>query len=177
MKQLLMLLSGAAVIGACAPTTSAVPPSVAAGPPPAFTLSDYAWAQAAGDAGIRGSALYSPRGAVWTCTADGVTLIPEGSYARWRVQRIWGDTERGLATATERRTREPDTPAEFAPLVRTAACDPYNRFRFDGLGAGAWYVVATMRPPAGSSAETVHLMRRVELSPGETQSVTVGWNL
>lgn len=176
MTRLLMMLSGVVVISACAPTT-ALPPSVAAGPPPAFTLSDYAWAQTSGDAGIRGSALYSPRGAVWTCTADGVTLIPDGAYARWRVERVWGDAERGLVTATDRTTREPDTPAEFAPLVRKAACDTYNRFRFDGLAPGAWYVVAAMRPPSGSAAETVHLMRRVELSPGETESVTVGWNL
>ena len=171
-----MMLSGVVVISACAPTT-ALPPPAAAGPPPVFTLSDYTWAQTAGDAEIRGSALYSPRGAVWTCTADGVTAIPDGAYARWRVDRVWGATERGMATAAQRTAREPDTPAEFAPLVRTSACDAYNRFRFDGLAPGTWYVVATMRPPAGSSAEPVHLMRRVELSPGESESVTVGWNL
>ena len=170
------MLSGVVVISACAPTTAAPPPA-ATGSPPAFTLSDYAWAQTSGTATIRGSVLYSPRGAVWTCVADGVTLIPHAAYSRWRVQQVWRDTERGLATAAQRQAREPDTPAEFAPLVRTAPCDAYNRFRFDGLAAGTWYVVATMRPPSGSASQAAHLMRRVELSAGEEESVAVGLNL
>ena len=176
MTRLLMMLSGVVVISACAPTTASPPPA-ATGSTPAFTLSDYAWAQTSGDATIRGSVLYSPRGAVWTCATDGVTLVPDAEYTRWRIDRVWRDMERGLATASQRQAREPDTPAEFAPLVRTAACDAYNRFRFDGLAPGTWYVIATMRPPAGSRAEPVHLMRRVELSAGEDESVTVGLNL
>lgn len=175
MKALLTILSGSVLLGACASATA--PPPVAAGPPPEFSPAEFAWAQASGDASIRGSALYSPGNRVWTCTADGATLIPDAPYARWRVERLYRDVERGRATVADVRAREPDTPAEYATVVRTAACDTYNRFRFDGLAPGTWYVTVTMRPPSGAAGEAVRLMRRVELSAGESEAVTVGWNL
>ena len=176
MKALSLILAGSVVLGACATTDVPAPPA-AAGPPPAFTASDFAWSQASGGASVRGSALYSPRGRAWSCTADGATLIPDAPYTRWRMERLYAAVDRGRATAAETRARQVAAPAEFTPLVRTASCDTYNRFRFDGLAPGVWYVVATMRPPSGAAGDAVQLMRRVEVDAGETEAVTLGWDM
>lgn len=64
------------------------------------------------------------------------------------------------------RARTPGAPAgDYARFVRRATCDGANRFHFDGLPEGAWFVITVAKPLDGQG-ETVAVTRRVETRGG-----------
>ncbi len=70
------------------------------------------------------------------------------------------------------RARTPATSSgDYASYVRKTVCDADDRFSFQGLPDGAWFVITLARPLDGAG-EAVAVMRRVE-TRGGLRSVTL----
>ncbi len=67
------------------------------------------------------------------------------------------------------RARQPSAPSgDYARYVRRTTCDAGNRFAFQDLPAGGWFVVTVGRAADGSG-EPVAVTRRVDLQAGSRQ--------
>jgi hypothetical protein len=169
------LLMMAALLGA---GCSALPERDASGV--AFDPAAVAWASARGKNAVRGSAVVRPAsGEARTCAGATVALLPDSPYARDRIRRLYGGTERGsndLAPGAARQIEAPD-PA-FGRAVRTTTCDIHGRFAFSALPDGIWYVTTSVawRTRGNDPASQVGtaLMQRVVLGGAIAAQVQLG---
>lgn len=160
---------GLAALGACAPTTGALP-----GPAPAaravFNVDDFAWSAAQGSAAIEGRVTFRQNGRAYDCTGS-VGLTPDTPYTRARFQTLYGSTERAALPESVVRARTvPDPNADYRRYVRSATCDG-GQFRIEGLPNGSWFVIVPVS--AAGSEDRVVLMRRVQTVGGRTAQVTL----
>jgi hypothetical protein len=157
-------------------------PSEHVPPPPPPPYSEFAWSSAPGANAIRGDIAYTDRvGRRWGCSGQSVALMPRTPSTDARMQILYGSPERALEPVSNVRAhagavRGPDP----GPYVRTTVCDPRNRFAFDGLPDGGYFVIARVHNegahPDSASPETpdgLALMQRIELKDGLTRRLTL----
>lgn len=155
-----------AVLAACAPMPA--PGPVAPGLSRDFDVADFAWSAAPGSAAINGQVTYRAGGQAYDCIGS-VGLTPETPYTRHRFMNLYGSLEEAALPASTVRARTVGEASEdYRAYVRDTTCDSQGRFRFEGLPAGGWFIIAPVRT---GSDEPVVLMRRVRT--GDTGSVSV----
>jgi hypothetical protein len=128
-----------------------------------FREGDFAWSRAAGAGGIIGVLTFRDGSTRYSCRGRDVILIPETPWVRRRMYILYGSTDGAVVPADIVRARTPQTSSgDYASYARKTTCDGVNRFNFQGLADGAWYVITLARPDDGS-AGAMAVMRRVEI--------------
>ncbi len=176
MNRFLLTVSLCAVLGACATVPSAPPPPPPEAPPaPAapFHAEDFAWSAQRGTAAIRGQTNFSQGGVHYSCAGQPVVLTPDAPFSRSRMVALYGSDERAALPVDEVRSRQANRPSgDYSAFVRKAVCDAQDRFGFQGLPAGGWYVIVVAQPPGGGAGQMA-LMRHVRTRAGAALPVTL----
>lgn len=155
----LLALAAVGVMAAACETTGGygAPPSRST----AFEPSDFAWSTHMGRASIEGVVTYRQQGETYSCTGS-AGLTPDTPYTRARFRTLYGSTDRAALPAAVVRARTVSDPnADYRAFVRSVPCQN-NRFTFDSLPDGGWFVIA----PVSAGGETVVLMRHVQTRGG-----------
>jgi hypothetical protein len=174
MKRIVAAALLSAGLAACA--TEPFPPAPPGPPPgpPAFRAADFAWSTGRGTASIEGQVDYAPGRARYGCAGQPVILTPDTPFSRWRIEQLYGSTDRAAVPVAVVRGRQAGKPSgDYSSYVRRATCDSHNHFRFDDLPPGGWFIIVAVQP-AAAGAEAVALMRRVQTRPGSVRDVSVG---
>jgi len=167
MNKLLPALALAALVAACAPAPA---PGGVSGGGAAFDVDDFAWSARAGDNAIVGHVDYRFEGQQWRC-AGAVGLTPDTPYTRRRFSVLYGSTRSAALPAAVVRARTvQEAGADYRSFVRDTQCDAQDRFRFDDLPDGGWFVIAPVR---AEGQEPVVLMQRVTTRGGRATAVTL----
>lgn len=154
----LLALMGAAALSACATSTPTGPTTSSS----AFSTEQFQWSAAQGNNLIVGQIASNDNGVPFACIGS-AGLTPETPYTRARFETLYGSTQRAqLPAAVVRARTVEDAQADYRSFVRSVPCEA-NRFAFDGLPDGNWFVIAPVR--AGQGDVTV-LMRRVQTRGG-----------
>jgi hypothetical protein len=164
-KRLLTAAAFAACAGACASPGAYAPPPPPPPPGqtgPAFDAGQFEWSRQPGAAAIRGVIGYRGPNAPYVCKDSPVVLTPDTPYSRQRIVRLYGATDRAAVPLSVVRSRQGRAPSDaFSRFVRTTRCNIDNRFAFDGLPPGSWFVVVAARPQSGEG-EPIVILRRVQ---------------
>jgi len=178
MNRNLLAVSICAALGACGTVSTLAPPppppSEEAPPPSApFEARDFAWSTEHGSASIRAQVAFSREGQRFSCAGQQVVLMPETPYTRSRMATLYGSDQRAALPVTEVRSRQGVRPSsDLAPFIRKAGCDSQDRFSFEGLPAGGWYMIVAVQPTSGGG-EQMALMLHVRTRAGVTRTVVV----
>jgi hypothetical protein len=165
--------AAAALLALTVAGCAAIPPPPPPPPPPSsentFRRQDFAWSIVQGRNSISGTLAQG-----WRCAGGSVGLTPETPYSRSRIRRLYGSTDRAVRSVEEIRSRQvSEARDDYSAYVRTTTCDQRNRFRFERLPDGAWYVIARANPPGSGGDEPKAVMRRVVTVGGRAISVTL----
>ncbi|HST92240.1 MAG TPA: hypothetical protein VLJ13_08580 [Brevundimonas sp.] len=132
----------------------------------AFEPRDFAWSARDGQATVEGRIDYRRGGQVMNCTGS-VGLTPDTPYTSARFRSLYGSTERAaLPEAVVRARTVPDPNADYRAFVRQTQCTD-NRFRFDNLPDGSWFIIA----PVSAGGDRTVLMQRVSTRGGRVTVV------
>jgi hypothetical protein len=175
MKRVVMAATASLVLAACEETpmgpegTTGPPPLPAYGavpPPSAFNPQEFAWSSERGGGSLSGAFGYRHGPIRYTCQGEDVLLIPETPWSRRRMLILYGSASAAAIPVSIVRARSPSAPSgDYARYVRRTTCDADNRFAFEGLPVGAWFVVTVGRPAQGAG-EPIAVTRRVEIGGG-----------
>jgi hypothetical protein len=157
----------AVLMAAGCETTAPLPPPPPPPPPvpqsqviiqTPYHAEDFAWSTAIGSARIRVTT-YGAR----SCAGNSVALTPDTPYARERIRALYGSYESANEPVERVRSRviANDNP-DMRRFVRAGRCDASGAFTFDGLPAGAFFVIAEVSDPGGPRV----VMRRVVTAAG-----------
>lgn len=119
----------------------------------------YRFPERAGDAAVRGQALWrQDGGGLITCAGDEVYMFPVSEYAQHQLQQLkYGDR---LDLSRQ-------------PGFHKQLCDAQGNFSFRDLGAGDWYVVSRFVWYENYKPQGGWLVTTVDLAPGERERVIV----
>jgi len=146
------------------------PPPPPSSAPPVFRTRDFAWSSERGSSSIQGSVEY---GRGYSCAGQPVVLNPDTPYSRARIEQLYGSSERAALPVAEVRSRQANRPSDdYSAFVRRTTCDAQGRFNFQGLPAGAWYVIAVAQP-SGGQGDAMAVMRRVDTRPGVARTIVL----
>jgi hypothetical protein len=138
------------------------PPVYVPGSGGVFRASDFAWSTAPGDGSIVGTLAYRPDGLRYTCEGGDVILTPETAWTRRRMVILYGSPVSAAVPLEIVRARTPSAPSgDYASYAKKTTCDGANRFKFDDLPDGGWFVI-TLAKPADGQGEAIAVMRRVQ---------------
>ena len=99
-------------------------------------------------------------------------LVPESGRTRDRMMRLYGTTVGAIMPASVVRDRGAGVSNNnLTAFIRTAACDDHNRFSFEGLPDGGWFIV--LQAKAVKGGEPIAVMRRVDLHGGRAMAVNL----
>jgi hypothetical protein len=159
-------LLGVLMVAGC---ETVAPPPPPPPPPPVIARSeiviqapyraeDFAWSLAIGSARIH---ITTATGR--SCAGNSVALTPDTPYARERIRALYGAYEFANEPVERVRSRviANDNP-DMRRFVRAGRCDANGAFSFDGLPAGAFFVITEVSDPSGPRV----VMRRVITSAG-----------
>ena len=133
-----------------------------------FSRADFAWSERSGPASIDGRVDYRRDGQAFACTGS-VVLTPATPYTRHRFQTLYGSTDRAALPASVVRSRNVADPnADYRSFVRQTTC-ANNRFAYDGLPDGQWFVIATV----SAGGDPIVLMQQVTTRGGRRVPVVL----
>ncbi|HEY2050947.1 MAG TPA: hypothetical protein VGH03_16535 [Caulobacteraceae bacterium] len=136
-------------------------------PPTAFNPQEFAWSTEKGPSSIAGTFGYHRGSIRYVCQGEDVLLIPDTPWSRRRMMILYGSASAAAIPVSIVRARSPSAPSgDYARYVRRTTCDADNRFTFDDLPVGPWYV-ATVGRPAQGPGEPIAVTRRVEIGGGQ----------
>jgi len=162
-----LTVAALAATAACAPTTGAAPAPMVEST--AFNAADFAWSAANGTAGVTGRIDYAQNGTRYTCTGS-VGLTPVTPYTRARFRNLYGSIDKAALPESVVRARTVSDPnADYRSYVRSGTCTD-NRFQFNNLPAGEWFVIA---PVSAGGEERVVVMQRIRTRDGARLEVTL----
>lgn len=163
----LTILVGAGSLAACSTVPSGGMPAPSASS--AFNKADFAWSAAPGQGGIQGQINSRQDGVAFSCVGS-VGLTPSTRFTDARMQTLYGSTARAQLPADVVRARTVSDPNEdYREYVRSTTCED-NRFSFQQLPDGRWYVIAPVK--AGDGPVTV-LMQQVQIRNGRTVNLNL----
>ena len=151
-------------------------------PPPPTPIEEFAWSRQPGANVILARVAYRPRvGERWSCSGQSVALTPETSYSRDRIAALYGSNQSAIQTVAQVRARNTAVGAglDYAAFVRSTTCDAQDRFAFQELPDGSWFVIVRVRPVSAAGAPTgdgVVVMQRVEVRGGVTRQIDLPAN-
>lgn len=162
-RHLIAIAAVAASLAACetvAPGGGYGPGSTPRPSASAFRTDDFVWSARSGRATIDGRVDYRREGRSYACSS--VALTPDTPYTRARFQILYGSTARAaIPEAVVRARTVADPNADYRSFVRQTSCEN-NRFQFDNLPDGSWFVIA----PVSAGGDRIVLMRQVATRSG-----------
>ena len=168
----LLLLTACATDGA-APSAK-VPPDASQASTAAFKASDFAWSTVVGKGRIDGQLTFAQKGAAFTCAGTDVVLTPETPWVRTRMSILYMSADKAALPAVQVRQRTPpERSQDYSGFVKRTKCDASNKFTFQGLPDGAWFVITVAKPVAPGSALDMAIMRRVTIKNGSAAKVVL----
>lgn len=121
---------------------------------------------------IKGNAFMRQRGGgVVTCAGQTVHLVPATAYAKERFTALFGSSEKGINNRRDFKFA-PDPP-EYYALARKTTCDAQGNFVFDRVADGDFFLTVLVAWEAGRLAQGGHLMQRITVRGGQTQSIVI----
>jgi hypothetical protein len=168
--------AAAAVLAACETTPIKRPVGPPPPPPPPPTpAEEFAWSTLRGANDLTVVIAYHPAaGQEWTCSGLTEALMPETSYSRGRIVKLYGSSERALHTTAEVRERSAANPgADYGQYVKTAVCNGRDSFTLPDLPDGAYFIIARVKPVRPAGASEMVIMQRVELAGGKAVRITL----
>ncbi len=145
------------------------PPMVEPSGPADFNPADFAWSTQGGTASIVGILAFGGGAARYAC--NDVILTPDTPWVRRRMLVLYGSANAADVPTDIVQARTASAPsADYRRFAKKTSCDGANRFAFDGLPAGGWYVITLAKPIGGGAS--VAVMRRVETRAGQ-RSITL----
>jgi hypothetical protein len=154
-------------LSACARSTG--------GPPSAevFRAQDFSWSAVPGKGRIDGHLAYHVGPQRYGCAGASVILTPETLWTRRRMSILYNSPNASAMPVAEVRARTPSAPSgDYSAFVRRTTCDAGDRFSFQGLANGAWFVILVAKPAGGGGrAPDMAIMRRVEVRGGRAVAV------
>lgn len=175
--RILLACVAALTLAACetaTPPPPPAPPESAGGPPSAavFRPGDFSWSAVPGKGSIAGHLAFRAGAAPYSCSGAGVILTPETLWTRRRMTILYNSPERSALPVDEVRARTPQAPTgDYSAFVRRTTCDSANRFAFQGLANGAWFVITVAKPVGGVGGPDMAIMRRIEIRGGKATNV------
>lgn len=161
----LLALMAAAAVSACATATPLAPPTASS----AFSVEQFQWSSANGTNRITGQIASGDNGVPFSCIGS-AGLTPQTPYTSARFETLYGSTERAqLPAAVVRARTVEDAQADYRSFVRSVPCEA-NRFAFDGLPDGSWFVIVPVRAGEG---EINVMMRRVQTRGGRVSNLSL----
>lgn len=149
------------------------PPHSAGGPPSAtvFRAQDFSWSAVPGRGRIDGHLSFREGSRRYTCSGASVILTPETLWTRRRMTILYNSPTASALPVEQVRARTPSAPSgDYSAFIRRTNCDPADRFSFQGLANGAWFVILVAKPLNGGGPDMA-IMRRVEVRGGRPVSV------
>ena len=164
----LRVLGLLAVLMAAGCETTAPPPPPPPPPPPIprndfviqapYRAEDFAWSMGIGSARIHVTTVPGR-----SCAGNSVALTPDTPYSRERIRALYGSSESASEPVEQVRSRViANDNADMRRFVRASRCDANGAAAFDGLPAGAFFIIAEVSDPRGPRV----VMRRVTTSAG-----------
>lgn len=145
------------------------PPMVEPAGPAEFNPGDFAWSTQGGTASIIGILAFGGGAARYVC--NDVILTPDTPWTRRRMMVLYGSANAADVPTDIVQARTASAPsADYRRFAKKTSCDGANRFEFDGLPPGGWYVITLAKPVGGGGS--VAVMRRVDTRAGE-RSITL----
>ena len=175
MKRTILAISLSVAVAGCETQQLEGPPPPGPPPPSAapFRARDFSWSAERGSASIHGQVAFSDGSARYSCAGQPVILTPDAPFSRARMVALYGSDQRAALPVSVVRGRQANRPSDdYNAFVRRATCDPQQRFAFQGLPAGSWYVIVVAQP-AAAGAESMALMHRVTTREGSAKSLTI----
>ncbi len=180
MKRALLVISLGAALAGCetvGPVQGPPPPPAPrpspAPPPSPFREHDFAWSAQHGTSSIRGQVAYGDGATRYSCAGQPVILTPDAPFSRRRIYELYGSIDRAALPVSVVRSRQQNRPSDdYNAFVRRSSCDAQQKFTFQGLPAGSWFVIVVAQP-AAAGAEPIALMRRVSTRGGSVRDLTV----
>lgn len=171
----LLTLSACASMGpSLGPPPPPPPPRGAGGPPSAdvFRQQDFSWSAVPGKGRIDGHLSFRNGQQRYACAGASVILTPETLWTRRRMTILYTSPNASAMPVAEVRARTPSAPSgDYSAFVRRTNCDAGDRFSFQGLANGAWFVILVAKPAGGGGAPDMAIMRRVEVKGGRATGV------
>ena len=139
-----------------------------------FNPEDVSWIYDSGPNKISGSALIRQKGGgVVTCAGYQVSAVPVSSYAKERIGKMYGNTQRGYNPATGgRKVVEPDL--RYVDMSKNTVCDAQGKFVFDDLPNGQYYITTNVLWQVNDYFyEGGSLMQYVSVEGGESKDIVM----
>ena len=142
------------------------PPSAVYPAPTTFDPAQFAWSTRPGAGSLQGGLDFRRSGVRYSCAGGDVLLTPETPWSRRRMVILYGSATSAAVPVSIVRARTPTAGAgDYARYVRRTTCDSADRFSFQDLPDGTWFVI-TIGKPVGGDGEPLAITRRVETRPG-----------
>ncbi len=123
---------------------------------------------------IKGSCRIEQRGVgVVTCAGQQVHLVPATDYAIGKMLYLYESKDRGFLPRDAKPTVFANEPPEYNRLSVTVTCDAKGYFKFEKVADGIFFVIAEISWKIGEFPQEGSLMRRVEVSGGETKEIVL----
>ncbi|HEX5378938.1 MAG TPA: hypothetical protein VFW47_10205 [Phenylobacterium sp.] len=169
-----LILAGAALLllSACATGPRMgppPPPPPPKGAPPSATVfrsQDFSWSAVPGKGRIDGHLSFRTGARRYVCSGASVILTPETPWTRRRMTILYNSPTSSALPVEQVRARTPSAPSgDYSAFIRRTTCDAGDRFSFQGLANGGWFVILVAKPQGGGAPEMA-IMRRVEIKGG-----------
>ena len=156
MKRTVRLALASSLLLAVAACETAAPPPP---PPPP------------GNAGPPSANVFRPADFSWSAVPGKGRIDGKLTFRNGQVTILYNSPNAAALPADEVRARTPSAPnGDYSAFVRRTTCDANNRFNFQGLANGAWFVI-TVAKPIGGGVPDMAIMRRVEIRAGKAVNV------
>jgi hypothetical protein len=125
-------------------------------------------------ASIVGQGAYRREGGAWvSCAGYSVALMPDSPGFVHRVEQLYGTpSARLMASVAEVKARSARLPPSPEPAA-TSTCDAEGQFRFSGVPAGGYFLIARVKKSTGARAEDYVILERLMLDAGATANVSL----
>lgn len=138
-----------------------------------FDPHEVSFAAGSGTNTIAGDGFVRTRtGEIRHCGGLEVSLVPDSTYARERLNTIYGNTIEGYRNVSDTGVRFSHNDPRYFASHRVSRCDAKGHFRFERVPDGTYYVITSVHfsdPYSHRSGGT--LMRRVIVAGGTTKTV------
>ena len=140
-----------------------------------FQPREVAWFSARGTNTIQGTAIArSLYGNAKTCAALPVTLFPASAYAKERMRALYESDQEGFNPILMGHPAAfVDDDPRYIQNAKSTRCDARGHFAFSELPDGDYFLVGevTWRDHQAGLPQGGYLMRRIQVSTGETKEV------
>lgn len=108
-----------------------------------FSTEEVSWVTGKGNSSVFGSAhIKLEDGSTKGCANFNIELLPVGGYSNERIFNIYGNNKAGTILLSQNPPKFNPDVKEYHELLIATNCDSENKFRFDNVPKGEYYLIA-----------------------------------